>query len=74
MSQDLLLCTQNLQQAKQQIVALGGRVTQQFTDIMIVVNLPDSVDPQTLQQSTTIPPISPDSVSQLAEMPRINFS
>ncbi|MGB8698734.1 MAG: hypothetical protein WCD18_04895 [Thermosynechococcaceae cyanobacterium] len=66
MSQDLLLYTQNLQQAKQEIVALGGRVTQQFTDMVIVVNLPDSADPQTLQQSKTVPPSSLDSVSQLA--------
>ena len=66
MSQELLLYTKNLQQATQEIVTLGGRITQQFTDIVIVVNLPDSVDPQLLQQSTTVPPISLDPVSQLA--------
>jgi len=66
MSQDLLLYTQKLQQAKQEIKALGGRVTQQFTNIVIVANLPDSVDPQTLQLSTTVPPSSLDSVSRLA--------
>jgi hypothetical protein len=66
MSQELLLYTQALQQAKQEIATLGGKVIHQFTDIVIVVNLPDSIDPQTLQQSTTIPPSSLDSVSQLA--------
>jgi hypothetical protein len=66
MSQDLLLYTQKLQQAKKEIKALGGRVTQQFTNIVIVANLPDSVDPQTLQLSTTVPPSSLDSVSRLA--------
>ncbi|MEH2025357.1 hypothetical protein, partial [Nostoc sp.] len=66
MPQEFLLYTQDLQQAKQEIVALGGRVTQQFTDVVIVVNLPDSVDPQTLQQSATVPPDSLDPVSQLA--------
>ena len=66
MFQDLLLYTQDSQQAKQEIVALGGRVTQQFTDTVIVVNLPNSVDPKTLRQSTAVPPSSLDAVSQLA--------
>ena len=66
MFQDFLLYTQDLPQAQQEIVALGGRVTHQFTETVIVVNLPDSVDPQTLQHSTITPPTSLDPVSQLA--------
>jgi hypothetical protein len=65
MSQELLY-TQDFEQAKQEIITLGGRVTHQFTDTVIVANLPDSVDFQTLQKSTTTPPSSLDSVSQLA--------
>jgi hypothetical protein len=66
MPQELLLYTQDLQKAKQEIVTLGGRITQQFTDTVIVVNLPDSIDPQTLKQSTAVLPDSLDPVSQLA--------
>ena len=67
MSKDLLLYTQNLQQAKLEIENYGGRVTQQFTETVFLANIPDSVEPETLQKSTTVPPESLDLVSQLAK-------
>ena len=62
----VLLYTQDLEQAKLEIAALGGRVPHQFTDTVIVADFPDSVDVQTLQHSTTTPPSSLDSISLLA--------
>ena len=62
----VLLYTQDLQEAKQEVAALGGRVTHQFTDNVIVADFPDSVDLQTLQHSTTAQPSSLDPVSLLA--------
>ena len=52
MSQSIILFTQDIHKAKQEIVSLGGRVTQQFTDSVFVANLPDSVDPQSLSASS----------------------
>ncbi|MBW4569587.1 MAG: hypothetical protein KME31_16635 [Tolypothrix carrinoi HA7290-LM1] len=66
MSQEVLLYTQELQAAKQEIESLGGRVTQQFTDVVIVVNLPNSINPQTLKKSSLTAPPNLDEVSQIA--------
>jgi hypothetical protein len=66
MAQVFLLYTLDTQEAQQEITALGGRITQKFTDTVIVASLPDSVDPQKLSQSTTKQPNSLDIVSQLA--------
>ncbi len=66
MPQEVLLFTQNVQEAKKEIVAHGGYVTHQFTDRVMVANLPESVNLQSLQHSTTTPPSSLDSASQLA--------
>lgn len=66
MFQEVLLYTQDVQAATQEIVSLGGRVTQQFTDVVLTAQLPDSVNLQALQHSTTTPPSSLDPISQLA--------
>jgi len=66
MGRDVLLFTRNIQEAREEIAALGGQVTQQFTDTVIVANLPDSVAPQFLKKSTPNRPSSLDQISQLA--------
>ncbi len=66
MPSNVLLFTQDIQGAREEITALGGRVTQQFTDAVIVADLPDSVSPQSLRKSTPEQPSSLDQISQLA--------
>ena len=66
MSQDALLFTEDINKARQEIVGLKGRITQQFTDSVFVASLPDSVDPQSLTESTPDQPGTLDSISQLA--------
>lgn len=46
MFQKVLLGIQDIQAAKQEIASLSGRVTQQLTNVVIVVTLPDWVEPQ----------------------------
>jgi hypothetical protein len=66
MSQEVLLYTQDLQEATQEIVSLGGKVTQQLTNVVIVANLPNSVTPQSLTKSSTVAPSGLDQVSRIA--------
>lgn len=66
MSQSVLLFTQDIEKARQEVVALGGQVTQQFTDTVFVASLPGSVDPQSLGASTPEKPSTLDQVSQLS--------
>ena len=66
MSENTLLFTEDIQRATQEIVALGGQVTQQFTDNVFVASLPESVDPESLTESTPEQPEELDPVSQLA--------
>lgn len=66
MSKNTLLFTQDIEKAKQEVISLGGQVTQQFTDTVFVTNLPDSVTPQSLSASTPDQPSPLDQISQLA--------
>jgi hypothetical protein len=73
MPQDVLLYTQDLQEARQEIESLGGRITQQFTDSVFVANLPDSVASQYLTRSSTIAPPNLDQISKLSADAWINL-
>lgn len=66
MSQDILLFTKNIENAKKEIITLGGQVTHQFTDIVFVATLPDHVDLQTLASSTPNQPSTLDPASKLS--------
>jgi hypothetical protein len=66
MSQEVLLYTQDLPVAIQEVESLGGRVTQQLTNVVIVANLPESVNPESLTHTTTVAPSDLDHVSQIA--------
>ena len=66
MSQSILLFTKDIEKAKQEIIALGGHITQQFTDSVFVANLPESVDPKSLDASTPDEPSTLDPVSKLS--------
>ena len=66
MSQSILLFTDDIQSARQEIAAAGGQVTQQFTDNVFVANLPDTVDPQLLSASSPDEPAALDPVTKLA--------
>jgi hypothetical protein len=66
MARIVLLFTDDIAGAKREVDAVGGRVTQQFTDRVFVATLPDSVDPESLDLSTTVRPSTLDDVSQLS--------
>ncbi len=66
MQQNILLFTQNIERAKQEIGSVGGRITQQFTETVFVANLPDSVAPDSLQDSSPQQPTALDQASQLS--------
>jgi hypothetical protein len=55
-----------MEKSAQEIESLGGRITHQFTDKVLVAELPDDVDPQSLKKSKLEAPRSLDAVSQLA--------
>ena len=66
MSNNNLLFTQDVEKAKREIIALGGDVTQQFTDSVFVANLPDSAKAESLKESTPDQPGTLDQISELA--------
>ena len=66
MSQEVLLYTQELQAAKQEIESLGGRIAHQFTDVVLVASLPDLIDPLALAKSSLTVPHGLDEVSKIA--------
>ncbi len=66
MSENILLFTDDFQAASREIIALGGQVTQQFTETVFVASLPESVEADSLAESTTEQPDDLDQVSQLA--------
>jgi hypothetical protein len=66
MSQEVLLYTQDLPAAKGEIASLGGRITQQLSNKVIVVNLPETVNSESLIYATTVKPSDLDQVSQIA--------
>lgn len=71
--QNVILYTQNMQEANQEIELLGGRITQQFTNIVFVAILPDSVATQSLTKSSTVAPSDLDEVSLLTVNAWINL-
>jgi hypothetical protein len=64
MPQEVLLYTEDLPAATQEIASLGGRITQQLTNVVIVVNLPESVNSESLTYAATVAPSDLDQVSQ----------
>ena len=66
MLQSILLFTKDIEKAKQEIIAVGGQMTQQFTDTVFVANLPESVDPKSLDASTPNELSTLDKISQLS--------
>ena len=66
MLKNILLYTQDMEKAKQEIIAVGGQVTQQFTGTVFVANLPESVDLKLLDASTPDEPSTLDQISQLS--------
>ncbi|MGB7087118.1 MAG: hypothetical protein WBD47_16280 [Phormidesmis sp.] len=66
MSQEILLYTTNVQAAAREIAESGGRITQQFTDAVVVASFPDEIEAARLQNASTQRPDSLDTVSQLA--------
>lgn len=66
MPQDVLLFTRDMAKAVAEIEAAGGRVTHQFTEKVLVAEMPDGADASALKQSKTNPPRSLDKASQLA--------
>ena len=66
MSQEVLLYTQELQAAKQEIESLGGRIAHRFTDAVLVASLPDLINPLTLAKSSSTVPPGLDEVSKIA--------
>ena len=65
MKQGILLFTDDIESARAEIEDLGGVIAQQFTDHVIVANLPDSVRPGKLEHSSKKQPDSLDEVSKL---------
>lgn len=66
MSQDVILYTKNIKKAKDEIRDLGGRVTHQMTDNIIVAELPDKIDAITLKVSQADLPRKLDPISQIS--------
>ncbi len=63
---DVLLFTTNLQKAKEELALIGGSVTHQFTDSVIVVRLPETATLESLIHAKPNFPDALDPVSQLA--------
>ncbi len=57
--------TENFDNAKKEIVKLGGRITQKFTDSVFVAEMPDSTELNQLKYSTNEQPTKLDDLSQL---------
>ena len=66
MAKDVLLFTKSVLDATEEIIGVGGRVTHQFTDSVIVANLPEEVDPEKFVMSKTTRPELLDAISKLA--------
>jgi hypothetical protein len=66
MPQEVLLYTQDLPAATKEIASLGGRITQQLTNVVIVVNFPESVNSESLTYAATVAPSNLDQISQIA--------
>ena len=66
MAEDVLLYTQNIQESTEEIERVGGRVTQVFTDSVLLARLPEDVAADSLEKSQTEPPAELDETSRLA--------
>lgn len=65
MNKNIILFTDSITDAKQEIEGLGGHVTQLFTDSVFVANLPESIDAKSLESSSTKEPKKLDEISKL---------
>lgn len=66
MPEDVLLYTENIQESTEEIERLGGRVTQVFSDSVLLARLPEDVAADSLEKSQTEPPADLDETSALA--------
>jgi hypothetical protein len=66
MADSVLLFTDDSERARREIEALGGRITQQFTERVLVAVLPETVEPESLTASTVEQPESLDLASEMA--------
>ena len=66
MAKSVLLFTEDIDSAGREIVEVGGKISQQFTESTFVASLPETVDPRSLTQSNPDRPDSLDAVSALA--------
>jgi desulfoferrodoxin (superoxide reductase-like protein) len=55
MFQDVLLFTQNIEEAKAEVKAKGGRITHKFSPEVFVAHIPQSLDVSRLQKSQASP-------------------
>ena len=55
MSQDILLFTDNIEAAKAEVEAKGGRITHKFSPEVFVAHIPQSLDIRGLQKSQSSP-------------------
>jgi hypothetical protein len=66
MADGVLLFTEDAERTRREITAVGGRVTQQFTERVLVAVLPETVEPESLVAATVQQPDSLDPASELA--------
>lgn len=66
MATNLLLFTTDIDSAWREIDAVGGRILQQFTDNVLVADLPDDIDPRDLEFVSPEQPSGLDPVSQMS--------
>ncbi|RYY20833.1 MAG: hypothetical protein EOO04_19295 [Chitinophagaceae bacterium] len=66
MKKDILLFTNDINAAREELENLGAQITQQFTDRVFVVNLPDEIKESSLASSSTRQPLDLDEISTLA--------
>ena len=66
MKKNILLFTDDINAAREELEDLGAQITQEFTKHVFVANLPDEVSPAQLRAATTTQPENIDEVSALA--------
>lgn len=62
---EVVLYTRGMQNATDEIVSVGGRVTQQFGGKVVVADIPEGVDPKSFRYAKTTPPKGLDTMSKL---------
>ncbi len=73
MKKNILLFTDDINSARQELDALGAQITQEFTKNVLVANLPDNVSLNDLRAVTTTQPEQLDEVSTLAATAWLNL-